>query len=101
MKVVESLNVENTLWASTVVASGSALGLVIYTGCETRAVMNASQPISKVGLLDIEINNLSKALFVLAFVLSLILVALRGFTGIWWTYLLRFLIMFSSIIPIR
>lgn len=100
--MVESLNVENTLWASTVVASGSALGLVIYTGCETRAVMNASQqPLSKIGLLDSEINNLSKALFVLAFVLSLVLVALRGFTGVWWTYLLRFLIMFSSIIPIR
>jgi phospholipid-translocating ATPase len=83
------------------VASGTATGIVIYTGRETRVVMNASQPVSKVGLLDIEINNLSKVLFVLASILSLVLVALRGFTGAWWIYLLRFLIMFSSIIPIR
>ena len=44
----ESLNIENTLWANTVVASGTALGLVIYTGPETRSVMNTSQPKSKV-----------------------------------------------------
>ena len=44
----ESLNIENTLWANTVVASGTAVGLVIYTGPETRSVMNTSQPKSKV-----------------------------------------------------
>jgi len=45
----EPLNIENTLWANTVVASGTALGVVIYTGGEGRAVMNTSQPHSKVG----------------------------------------------------
>ena len=54
------LNVENTLWANTVVAAGTATGIVIYTGCETRSVMNNSQPRSKVGLLDVEINGLTK-----------------------------------------
>lgn len=44
----DSLSIENTLWANTVVASGTALGVVIYTGCETRSVMNTSQPKSKV-----------------------------------------------------
>ena len=47
----ESLNMENTLWANTVVASGTALGVAVYTGCESRSVMNTSQPKSKVGLL--------------------------------------------------
>lgn len=56
----ESLDVENTLWANCVVASGSALGAVVYTGAETRSVMNNSQPRSKVGQLDIEINQLTK-----------------------------------------
>ena len=28
----ESLSIENTMWANTVVASGTATGLVIYTG---------------------------------------------------------------------
>lgn len=42
------------------VASGRLLGVVVYTGTETRAVMNNSSPRSKIGLLDIEVNNLTK-----------------------------------------
>lgn len=60
----ESLDVENTLWANCVVASGTALGVVVYTGCETRSVMNNSQPRSKVGLLDMEINQLTKVSYI-------------------------------------
>lgn len=56
----ESLNVDNTLWSNTVVASGTALGIVIYSGPECRAAMNNSAPRSKVGLLDIEVNQLTK-----------------------------------------
>lgn len=55
-----SLNIENTLWANTVIANGRASGVVIYTGSETRSVMNNSSPRSKVGLLDMEINALTK-----------------------------------------
>lgn len=51
---------ENTLWTNCVVASGTALGAVVYTGQETRSVMNNSQPRSKVGLIDMEINQLTK-----------------------------------------
>jgi phospholipid-translocating ATPase len=57
---VESLTVENVLWSNTVLAAGSAIGFVIYTGPETRAVMNTSHPGTKVGRLDLEINNLAK-----------------------------------------
>lgn len=46
--VEDSLSIENTMWANTVVASGTALGVVIYTGKETRSVMNTSQPKYKV-----------------------------------------------------
>uniref|UniRef100_A0AC34GAD0 P-type ATPase N-terminal domain-containing protein n=1 Tax=Panagrolaimus sp. ES5 TaxID=591445 RepID=A0AC34GAD0_9BILA len=41
------LNVENVLWANTVLASGTAIGLVVYTGRETRSVMNTTLPESK------------------------------------------------------
>jgi phospholipid-translocating ATPase len=57
---VDSLGVENTLWANTILAAGSAIGIVIYTGEETRAVMNTNQAETKMGLLDTEINRLSK-----------------------------------------
>jgi phospholipid-translocating ATPase len=56
----ESLSVENALWMNTVLASGSALGLVIYTGADTRAVLNTSHPLTKVGLIDEELNQASK-----------------------------------------
>ncbi|VDO33572.1 unnamed protein product [Haemonchus placei] len=52
-----SLNVENVLWANTVLASGTAVGIVVYTGRETRSVMNTTLPESKVGLLDLEVSE--------------------------------------------
>ncbi|PRQ71214.1 hypothetical protein AAT19DRAFT_10754 [Rhodotorula toruloides] len=97
---VEPLTAENMLWANTVLAAGNAVGIVVYTGRETRAVMNTSQPGTKVGLLDHEINRLAKILCAVTFALSVILVALNGFKGHWWVYVFRFLILFSSIIPI-
>ncbi|XP_058533137.1 probable phospholipid-transporting ATPase IIB isoform X1 [Ochotona princeps] len=98
--VHESLSIENTLWASTVVASGTVIGVVIYTGKETRSVMNTSNPKNKVGLLDLELNQLTKALFLALIALSVVMVALQGFVGPWYRNLFRFLLLFSYIIPI-
>eukprot|EP01133_Synstelium_polycarpum_P015140 gene15140-17919_t len=77
----ESISVENTLWANTVIASGNVIGCAVYTGRESRCVMNTSIPSTKVGLLDTELNNLSKVLFVLLCFLSFILISLKGFRG--------------------
>ncbi|KAG0717199.1 putative phospholipid-transporting ATPase IIB [Chionoecetes opilio] len=96
----ESLSVESTVWAGTVVASGRLLGLVIYTGAETRAVMNNAAPRSKVGLLDLEINNLTKLLFVAVLGLTVVMMLLKGFSGPWYRYFFRFMLLFSYIIPI-
>ena len=123
---VDPLTAENVLWANTVLAAGSAIGFVIYTGPETRAVMNTSHPETKTGLLDLEINRMAKVssaevficsrrtsqtdldllvivqiLCAVTFALSVFLVALNGFRGQWFIYIFRFLILFSSIIPIR
>lgn len=57
---VSPLTAENALWSNTVLAAGTAVGFVVYTGPETRAVMNTSHPETKVGLLDLEINKLAK-----------------------------------------
>ncbi|KAF8335952.1 uncharacterized protein EI90DRAFT_2912529 [Cantharellus anzutake] len=97
---VEPLTVDNVLWSNTVLAAGTAVGFVIYTGPETRAVMNTSHPETKMGLLDLEINQLAKILCTVTFALSIALVALNGFRGLWYVYIFRFLILFSSIIPI-
>jgi phospholipid-translocating ATPase len=57
---VVPISVDNVLWANTVLAAGSAVGLVVYTGKDSRAVMNTSEPETKVGLLDLEINRMAK-----------------------------------------
>lgn len=59
-RTVIPLSVDNVLWANTVLAAGSAVGMVVYTGRETRASMNTSEPETKVGLLDLEINKMAK-----------------------------------------
>ncbi|CAL1295013.1 unnamed protein product [Larinioides sclopetarius] len=95
-----SLGIENTLWANTVVASGTAIGIVIYTGSETRSVMNNSEPRSKVGITDLELNQQTKVLFAAVVGLALVMMALKGFGGLWYRYLFRFILLFSYIIPI-
>lgn len=79
----ESLDLQNTLWANTVVAAGSATGIVVYTGSETRSVMNNSQPRSKMGLLDMEINGVTKVLFCAVLGLAFVMMCLKGFNGPW------------------
>jgi len=54
------LTVENVLWANTVLAAGSAVGVVVYTGKETRAVLNTSEPETKMGTLEMEVNKMAK-----------------------------------------
>ncbi|RWS09915.1 phospholipid-transporting ATPase IIB-like protein [Dinothrombium tinctorium] len=95
-----SLSIENTLWANTVIASGTAIGVVIYTGPETRSVMNNLEPRSKVCLVDIEVNEITKVLFAAVVVLATAMICLKGFNGYWFRYWFRFLLLFSYIIPI-
>ncbi|KAJ6664412.1 hypothetical protein lerEdw1_007069, partial [Lerista edwardsae] len=54
-----------------------------------------------VGLLDLELNQLTKALFLALVALSVVMVTLQGFVGPWYRNLFRFLLLFSYIIPIR
>lgn len=114
------LSIDNTAWSNTVLASNSTtIAAIIYTGPETRAALSTSKSRSKTGLLEQEINNLTKILCALTFTLSIVLVALRGFesqpnkpgvtnpdrpeevvSGAWYIKIMRFLILFSTIIPI-
>ena len=99
----EALSLENTLWASTILASKKAIGIVIYTGKETRAQMNSSLPRGKVGMLDLEINTLNKILFVIMMLSSFIITALKGFNQNIFVTLItffRFIVLLCAIIPI-
>ncbi|KAI5837824.1 P-type ATPase-like protein [Morchella snyderi] len=108
------LSIDNTAWANTVLASNSTtLAAIIYTGPETRAALSTSRSRSKTGLLEKEINNLTKILCAITFSLSIALVVLQAAEGHpaeeedgiekpipWYLQILRFLVLFSTIIPI-
>lgn len=103
---VAPLTIDNTAWANTVLASNAiVLAAVIYTGAQTRQALSTSTSRSKTGLLDYEINNLTKILFALTLTLSVTLVALEGFNQTamreaWYIAIPKFLILFSTIIPV-
>lgn len=106
-KEVESapLTIDNTAWANTVLASNATtLAVVVYTGPQTRSALSTSQSRSKTGLLEYEINSLTKILCALTLTLSVVLVALEGFEHVegvkWYVKIMRFLVLFSTIVPI-
>ena len=99
------LSIDNTAWANTVLASNSTIfAVVVYTGRETRQALSTSPSRSKTGLLEYEINALTKILCILTLSISIILVGLEGFESTperkWYVAIMRFLVLFSTIIPI-
>eukprot|EP00347_Sterkiella_histriomuscorum_P020592 403337222 len=83
-EIKEPLSLENTLWAETVLASqGYVIGIVAYTGRQTRSQMNQKLPTTKQLL-----------------ILSLSIVVLNGFHGDWLMFYFRIVLLLSSIIPI-
>jgi len=98
---VEALSLENTLWQNTVLASsGYVVCQVVYTGKETRSEMNSKEAIMKVGKLDLEVNRLSKFLFVFMLIIAMGIVALDGFKSKWYISFFRFVLLLAAIIPI-
>jgi phospholipid-translocating ATPase len=99
------LSIDNTAWANTVLASSSTVyAVVVYTGSETRQAMSTSASRSKVGLLELEINSLTKILCALTLALSVVLVLIGRIehqeARKWYISVMRFLILFSTVVPI-
>jgi phospholipid-translocating ATPase len=99
------LSIDNTAWANTVLASSSTVyAVVVYTGSQTRQALSTSASRSKIGLLELEINSLTKILCALTLSLSLILVLIgrtrHQESRKWYISVMRFLILFSTVVPI-
>jgi phospholipid-translocating ATPase len=100
-----ALSIDNTAWANTIIASqATTLAVILYTGPQTRSALSTAPSRSKVGLLEYEINSLTKILCALTLALSIVLVALQGFESSdgkeWYVKIMRFLVLFSTIVPI-
>ena len=62
--------------------------------------MNAREPSTKVGKMDMELNRMSKFLFLFMVLMALGMVALDQFQGHWLIKFFRFILLLASIIPI-
>lgn len=89
------------MWASTVLTNGVAHGLVMYIGKETRISMGGSNPRTKFGIIDKELNRLSKFLFFIMVILAGVFLALQR-TQMPYVPIqfVRIIVLLSSIIPI-
>ena len=99
------LSIDNTAWANTIIASqATTMAVIVYTGPQTRSALSTSPSRSKTGLLEYEINSLTKILCALTLTMSILLVALEGFGNtegnVWYVKIMRFLVLFSTIVPI-
>ncbi|KAI1076336.1 phospholipid-translocating P-type ATPase [Whalleya microplaca] len=99
------LSIDNTAWANTIIASqATTVAVIVYSGPQTRSALSTSPSRSKTGLLEYEINSLTKILCALTLALSVVLVALEGFSNtegnVWYIKIMRFLVLFSTIVPI-
>ncbi|ELP90095.1 cation-transporting ATPase, putative [Entamoeba invadens IP1] len=99
------VSIDNTAWANTILVSEEIVGIVIYTGKETRSSMNRNdQRNVKVGRVDMALNRVSKVLFCIMLALSLLMVCPDVFHGIFSFFtvvtVVRFMVLYSSIIPI-
>lgn len=91
---------ENTLWMNMVIASGTSICVVVYTGKDTRAVMNTTKARNKSGKIDTELDFYTKILCTAAFLFAILFTLFRGTYSLWYITLVRFVIIFSTVIPI-
>ncbi|KAK2195223.1 bifunctional P-type ATPase/HAD superfamily/P-type ATPase [Babesia duncani] len=98
--IVEPVSIDNAIWMNTIIAAGTVYGLVIYIGKEARASLNARRARYKISCFDWEVNLMSKALFTMLVAMSFTMVIPKGFVGQWYIWLIKFLLLFSTIIPI-
>lgn len=97
------VDLDNTLWSNTVVTSGHALAFVVYTGHDTRSMMNTNRPRNKIGTFDKELDQFVKIMAFISISCALLFSYLRaGFEISTSTQIVtvRYIIIFSYVIPI-
>jgi phospholipid-translocating ATPase len=96
----QPLALENMLWASTVLCSAHAIIMIVFIGPETRIQMNIKEGKLKVGRLDEELNKMTKYLFGMMILVSILLQLASGNNGNFMVEVVKYVLLLSSIIPI-
>ncbi|OAF65750.1 hypothetical protein A3Q56_06539 [Intoshia linei] len=70
------------------------------TDWKLRTALHSTQQLNDRGKVDKEVNNFTKLLFAMMIVLSFMMICFKGLNGDWFRYLMRFIVLFSYLIPI-
>ncbi|EZG55255.1 putative phospholipid-transporting ATPase, partial [Gregarina niphandrodes] len=99
-QIREPLSTDNTLWTNAIMTSGPVLALVIFTGENTRAAKHRGVAEPKISAFDLDINRMSKLLCAILCLAAFILTLGKPLNPLSPVYLVRFILLLSSIIPI-
>uniref|UniRef100_A0AC35TI55 Phospholipid-transporting ATPase n=1 Tax=Rhabditophanes sp. KR3021 TaxID=114890 RepID=A0AC35TI55_9BILA len=99
LKSTIPLTISNMIWANSVVLSNDCVGVVAFTGSDSTAQMNLKKAEVKVCQADIQLNDFTKLLFAMVFGMAFGMVSMKGFAVNWHNDLIRFVLLFSYIIP--
>lgn len=94
------LEYENTMWGGCTLAKGTITGMIIYSGIDSKLMMNSKEAELKRSLVTDELNTYSKILFVIMVILSLGVMYMRGSTNNFFVHTFRYILLLSTIIPI-
>lgn len=99
--VTESLTLENTLWSSCSVAAGPVLAMILHCGPQAKSALEGSVPArQKIGHFDQALNRIAQLLCLVLSITSLLLTAAKDRGALAILYLIRFVVLLSSIVPI-
>lgn len=93
---------KNMIWGNSTVASDGVVGVVVYTGGESKSQLNNTDIILKQSKCDQEINQTCITFISMLLVISLVVAVIKGGLDLELVVkeTLRFVILFSYMIPI-
>jgi phospholipid-translocating ATPase len=93
------VSIDNVAWMNSVLATGHIVGCAIYTGTDTRSVLNTVKSKMKFATIDYELDRICIVLCIMTVCLSILMTVLSG-TGVWHIYLIKFFFLLTHIIPV-
>lgn len=95
------LSIDNIIWSGSTIAGDETVGVVVYTGKETKTEMTKEEPVHKLGVTEREINMITGICIGLLFGVVLLMTICNSIWGSF-TFIafMRYVILAAPMIPI-
>ncbi|GAB1221071.1 hypothetical protein ENUP19_0063G0031 [Entamoeba nuttalli] len=96
-----TLDIENVMWSGLTVAGEETIGVVVYTGKETKIEMSKEEPVHKMGVTERELNRVTGICILLLFIVVLVMTICTTIYGKFtFVTFMRYVILAAPMIPI-